>query len=181
MSIYIPSDLLWFFSHVYVYIYEYIYIYIYMIEICGKLDKSNTKRRFKCVIFPSGFILYSVTSSRLRLFFLSFKHFRFFPSHPNQTHTLQNNLKTTRICSHLKNKPYKQHPGFYQISPHLVMVRSYWMKTKSKLKMDRKKQTNPKHVFTLCHHTFEDPFCFSRSFTFQPFLTPITTQTPKYR
>ena len=39
-----------------------------MIEICGKLDKSNTLHRFRCVIFRSGFISSSRTSSRLRLF-----------------------------------------------------------------------------------------------------------------
>ena len=43
-------------------------LYIYVIEICLKLDKSNTQLRFRCVIFCSGFISFSKTSSRLRLF-----------------------------------------------------------------------------------------------------------------
>ena len=37
-------------------------------EICGKLDKSNTKLKFSCAIFRLGFISSSRTSSRQRLF-----------------------------------------------------------------------------------------------------------------
>ena len=35
-----------------------------MIQICGKLNKSNTKLRFRCVIFRSGFISSSRKSLR---------------------------------------------------------------------------------------------------------------------
>ena len=39
---------------------------------------------------------------------LEFKrHIKFFSSHPNQTNTLQKIPKTTRICGHFQNKPYK--------------------------------------------------------------------------
>ena len=37
---------------------------------------------------------------------LELKHIQFFSSHPNQTHTRQKILKTTRICAHLQNKPF---------------------------------------------------------------------------
>ena len=36
-------------------------------------------------------------------------------------------------------------------------------------------------IITLCHHNFENPFCFSRSFTYWPFHTPNTTQNLQYK
>ena len=39
-------------------------------------------------------------------------YIQFFPSYPNQTHTLQKILKTTRICSHFQNKSYKTRSRF---------------------------------------------------------------------
>ena len=46
----------------------YIYIYIYKTKICEKLDKSNVYLIFRCVIFHTGFISFSRTSSRQGLF-----------------------------------------------------------------------------------------------------------------
>ena len=42
---------------------------------------------------------------------LELKHLQFFPSHSNQTHTLQKFLQTIRIYSHFQNKPYKTTPS----------------------------------------------------------------------
>ena len=46
----------------------YIYIYIYIVEISGKLDKSSTLLKLRCVIFPLGFISSSWSSSWQKLF-----------------------------------------------------------------------------------------------------------------
>ena len=44
-----------------------------MIEICGKLDKSNTQLRFRHVIFHLGFISSSQISSKLLKKFMKMK------------------------------------------------------------------------------------------------------------
>ena len=45
-------------------------------------------------------------SNNLRAHVIDLKH-KFFPSHSNQTHTLQKILQIIRICSHFQNKPHK--------------------------------------------------------------------------
>ena len=41
-------------THTHTHTHIYIYIYIYIIEMCGKLDKSNSYLKFRCVIFRSA-------------------------------------------------------------------------------------------------------------------------------
>ena len=44
-------------------------MYVYSIEICGKLDKSNTQLRSRCVIFRLRFISSTQTSSKTETVF----------------------------------------------------------------------------------------------------------------
>ena len=60
-----------------------------------------------------------------------FPMFQFFTSHPNQTHTLQKFPKTTRICAHFQNKPYKRKVQVF-VKSHHTRRPSYWTKTKLK-------------------------------------------------
>ena len=67
-------------NDIYIYIYIYIYIFVCVCVCVEKsdlkgiwpydrnMDKSNTWLRFRCVVFHLGFISYSRTSSRQRLF-----------------------------------------------------------------------------------------------------------------
>ena len=79
--------------------------------------------------------------------------FDFFPSPPNLTHTLQNTPKTTRICGHLQNKPYKSTSGFL---PNLTKPDEHH--TEWKQNQNKKTRIGKKSFFTVCHHTFENPF-----------------------
>ena len=80
-------------------------------------------------------------------------HIQFFTSHSNQTHTLQKIPKSTRICSHLQNKTYKTTSRFL---PNLTTPGKYH--TEQKQNQNRKRIGKNFFFFTLCHHTFENPF-----------------------
>ena len=49
-------------------------------------------------------------------------HIQFFPSHFNQTHTLQKFPTTTKICGHFQNKPYKITSRIFQISSYMANI-----------------------------------------------------------
>ena len=51
-----------------------------------------------------------------------------------------------------KRNHIKQRPGFYQISPYLANI----ILNENKIKMEN----GSEFFFTLCHHTFENPFFF---------------------
>ena len=80
-------------------------------------------------------------------------HVQFF--HPNQIHTLQKIPKTTRICGHFQNKPYKTMSRFL---PNLTIPCEHHTKQNQNRKRIKEKKHNI--FFTLCHHTFENPFLF---------------------
>ena len=61
--------------------------------------------------------------------------------------------KTTRICGHFQNKPYKTTSRFYQISPYQVNL----IINEKKVNIEN---GGKKHFFTLCLHTFEKTFLF---------------------
>ena len=71
-------------------------------------------------------------------------HTQFFPSHTNQTHTLQKILKTTRICGHFQNNPYKTTSRFL---PNLTIPGEHHTKQNQNRKWIKKQKTN---FFSLC-------------------------------
>ena len=73
-------------------------------------------------------------------------HIQFFPSHSNQTHTLQKIPKTTRICNHLQNKPYKTMSRFLS---NLTIPGEHH--TEQKQNQNRKwKGKEKQNIFSLC-------------------------------
>ena len=94
-------------------------------------------------------------------------HIQFFPSRPNQSHTLQKILKTSRICGHFHNKPYKTTSRF--LSKITILGKHH---IKRKLNQNRKQSEI--FFFTLCHHTFENRFLFLFLIT-----SPLSPSSPQ--
>ena len=90
-------------------------------------------------------------------------HIQFFPSNPNQTQTLQNISKTTRICGHLQNKPYKTTSRFLQ---NLTIPSEY--RTERKQNQNRKRTGKKKTCFHSVPPYFEESFLFAFPSHFAP-------------
>ena len=86
-------------------------------------------------------------------------HLQFFPSHSNQSLTLQKNpADYQNLRSFSKTNYVRQRPGFYQILPYPANILH-------ENKRDKKGTFSP-----LCHHTFEDSFLIN--FSFPLFCSP---------